>query len=99
MIDFTLTEEQSLLQKTARDFAEKEIKPAVQQIEALDGPEFDPVEMLEYLRAHRADYLIDAVDGPWAGRLMAAAPASLHLQATIRGRPGCGMMGVYVLRP
>jgi alkylation response protein AidB-like acyl-CoA dehydrogenase len=45
MIDFTLTEEQLLLQKTARDFAEKEIKPAVQQVEALDGSEFDPSDI------------------------------------------------------
>jgi alkylation response protein AidB-like acyl-CoA dehydrogenase len=45
MIDFTLTEEQLLLQKTARDFAEKEIKPAVKQVEALDGSDFDPSDI------------------------------------------------------
>jgi alkylation response protein AidB-like acyl-CoA dehydrogenase len=45
MIDFTLTEEHLLLQKTARDFAEKEIKPAVQQVEALDGTDFDPADI------------------------------------------------------
>jgi hypothetical protein len=62
------------------------------------GPKFDPVEMLEYLRTHQADYLIDAVEGPWAGRLLASDPGSLHLHATIPGRPGCGMIGVYTLR-
>lgn len=35
MIDFTLTEEQQLLQKTARDFAEKEIRPVAEKIEQM----------------------------------------------------------------
>lgn len=37
MIDFTLTEEQELIQKTAREFAEREIRPIVDRIRRLDG--------------------------------------------------------------
>jgi len=64
-----------------------------------NGAGFDPTEMLEYLRARRADYLVDQVDGPWAGRLRRARPDSLRLQATIAGPPGCGAFGVYALQP
>ncbi len=63
-----------------------------------NGPGFDPKELLAYLRTHRADYLIDAVDGPWAGRMLHALPDSLDLEATIRGPEGCGTVGVYAVR-
>ena len=63
------------------------------------GPRFDPAELLAYLRARRTDYLIDAVDGPWAGRLLRGEPDSLHLTATIAGPPGCGEIGVYTVSP
>ncbi len=36
MIDFTLTEEQLLLQRTARDFAEKEIRPVIEKIDQME---------------------------------------------------------------
>lgn len=42
MIDFTLTEEQQMLQKTARDFAEKEIKPVADEIKRMDRTRFTP---------------------------------------------------------
>jgi len=63
------------------------------------GPRFDPAELLAYLRRQRADYLVDAVDGPWAGRLLRALPGSLRLDATITGPPGCGRIGVYAVSP
>ncbi|MBI1816458.1 MAG: hypothetical protein HYR72_15880 [Deltaproteobacteria bacterium] len=63
-----------------------------------NGPDFDPNELLAYLRMRHADYLIDAVDGPWAGRLLRALPDALHLEATIRGLEGCGAVGVYAVQ-
>ena len=42
MVDFSLNEEQQLLQKTARDFAENEIKPVVEEIEKMDRTKFTP---------------------------------------------------------
>ncbi|HUI26160.1 MAG TPA: hypothetical protein VL403_08760 [Candidatus Kryptonia bacterium] len=63
-----------------------------------NGPEFDPNEMFDYLRERRADYVIDQVDGPWAGRLLRARPDSLRLVATIPGPTGCGVIGVYALQ-
>jgi len=36
MVDFSLTEEQRLLQQTARDFAEKEIRPVVDAVARMD---------------------------------------------------------------
>lgn len=42
MIDFSLTEEQKMLQKTARDFAHNEIKPAVDEIRLMDRKQFTP---------------------------------------------------------
>jgi hypothetical protein len=63
------------------------------------GPAFDPSALSTYLRRHHADYLIDSVNGPWAGRLSRALPDSLHLTATIPGRPGCGEIGIYAVSP
>ena len=45
MIDFSLTEEQALLQRTARDFAQNEIKPLAREIEKLDYSTARPWEM------------------------------------------------------
>lgn len=42
MIDFNLTEEQALLQKTAKNFAEKEIAPAAEEIEKMDPGKYTP---------------------------------------------------------
>jgi len=42
MIDFNLTEEQKMLQKTAKDFAEKEIAAVVEEIERMDQTKFTP---------------------------------------------------------
>lgn len=42
MVDFKLTERQLLLQRTARDFAENEIKPIVKEIEKMDRTKFTP---------------------------------------------------------
>ena len=39
MIDFSLTEEQLAFQKTARDFAEKEIKPIAAELDLAEDPE------------------------------------------------------------
>lgn len=39
MIDFSLTEEQLAIQKTARDFANKEIKPIAAELDRTDDPE------------------------------------------------------------
>jgi hypothetical protein len=63
-----------------------------------NGPQFNPNELLAYLRMHRADYLIDAIDGPWAERMLHALPDSLHLDATTPGPEGCGVVGVYAVR-
>ncbi len=38
MIDFSLTEEQIAIQKTARDFADKELKPVVAEIDMIQDP-------------------------------------------------------------
>ncbi|HVN87114.1 MAG TPA: hypothetical protein VMW17_19965 [Candidatus Binatia bacterium] len=62
-----------------------------------NGPAFDAAEMLDFLRVRRVDYLIDQVDGPWAGRLLRAIPDSLRLDATIPGPTGCGVIGVYAV--
>ena len=45
MIDLSLTEEQLMLQQTARDFAEKEIEPLVEQLEKLDHAKQSPWEI------------------------------------------------------
>ena len=42
MLDFTLTEEQQMLQKTAREFAQNEIRPVVEEIERLDRSKSRP---------------------------------------------------------
>ncbi len=47
MIDFTLTDEQQLLRETARDFAERELAPAVEQIYAAHGHAVEPWPQLE----------------------------------------------------
>ena len=41
MIDFTLTEDQALIQQTARDFAIREIRPMVERIDRSDDPHLD----------------------------------------------------------
>ncbi|MBI4516441.1 MAG: hypothetical protein HY699_11575 [Deltaproteobacteria bacterium] len=61
------------------------------------GPGFEPDELLGYLRRRRANYLVDTVDGPWAGRLLATRPGALQQQATINGPPGCAILSVYSL--
>jgi len=47
MIDFNLTNEQSKLQKTARDFAQKEIRPLVEQIDQQDFSQCSPWDVLK----------------------------------------------------
>ena len=48
MVDFTLTEEQLALQKLARDFAEKEIKPvAIARDRIVDPGEAFPVDLFK----------------------------------------------------
>ncbi len=42
MVDFRLSEEQLLLQKTARDFAEREVMPAAEDIKMVKDPNFLP---------------------------------------------------------
>jgi alkylation response protein AidB-like acyl-CoA dehydrogenase len=42
MIDFSLTQEQQMLQSQARDFAQNEIVPIVQIIEESNNPEMEP---------------------------------------------------------
>jgi len=42
MIDFSLTQEQQMLQSLARDFAQNEIAPIVQIIEESNNPEMEP---------------------------------------------------------
>jgi alkylation response protein AidB-like acyl-CoA dehydrogenase len=42
MVDFNLTEEQRLLQKTAREFAQNEIKPVAEKIEQMDRTKEQP---------------------------------------------------------
>ena len=42
MVDFNLTDEQKMLQETARDFALNEIKPAVEKIEQMDRTKEKP---------------------------------------------------------
>ena len=52
MIDFTLTEPQALLQKTARDFAQREIAPVVEEIDRLEFSQCMPWEKLEPVFKH-----------------------------------------------
>jgi len=49
MVDFRLSEEQSLLQKTARDFAKNEIKPIVKEIIEMEraGTKFKPWDLCQ----------------------------------------------------
>jgi len=48
MVDFTLTEEQLALQKLARDFADKEIKPiAMERDRMVDPKEAFPVDLFK----------------------------------------------------
>ncbi len=49
MVDFNLTEEQRLLQETARDFAENEIKPVVAKIEQMDRSKEQPWDYVKDL--------------------------------------------------
>jgi alkylation response protein AidB-like acyl-CoA dehydrogenase len=49
MVDLSLSEEQQLLQKTARDFAENEIKPVAEEIESMDRTKFTPWDKCEDL--------------------------------------------------
>ncbi|MHB8918048.1 MAG: acyl-CoA dehydrogenase family protein [Desulfocucumaceae bacterium] len=46
MIDFSLSDEQSLLQKTARDFGLKEIKPLAEEIERMDRTKNTPWDLV-----------------------------------------------------
>lgn len=49
MIDFSLTQEQQMLQSLARDFAQNEISPIVQIIEESDNPEIEPWDFCKHL--------------------------------------------------
>lgn len=44
MIDFSLTQEQRMLQKTAREFAQNEIKPIAKRLDDSNDPELSPWE-------------------------------------------------------
>ena len=52
MIDFTLTEEQVLLQKTARDFARREIKPIVEEVDQLEFSQCEPWDKFKEVYKH-----------------------------------------------
>ncbi len=52
MIDFTLSEEQVLLQKTVRDFAQKEIRPVVEEIDQTEFSQCDPWSRLKEVYKH-----------------------------------------------
>ncbi|MBN3922051.1 acyl-CoA dehydrogenase family protein [Nostoc sp. NMS4] len=49
MIDFSLTQEQQILQTQARDFAQNEIQPVVRIIEESNNPEIEPWEFCQKL--------------------------------------------------
>ncbi|MCC5643344.1 acyl-CoA/acyl-ACP dehydrogenase [Nostoc sp. CHAB 5824] len=49
MIDFSLTQEQQMLQSLARDFAQNEISPIVQIIEESNNPEIEPWDFCKQL--------------------------------------------------
>ncbi len=54
MIDFTLTEEQILLQKTARDFAQREIKPVVEEVDKIEFSQCEPWSKFKEVYKHAA---------------------------------------------
>ena len=49
MIDFSLSQEQQMLQSLARDFAQNEISPIVQIIEESNNPEIEPWDFCKHL--------------------------------------------------
>ncbi|MEC4813835.1 MAG: acyl-CoA dehydrogenase family protein [Scytonema sp. PMC 1069.18] len=49
MIDFSLTQEQQMLQSQARDFAQKEIQPIVRIIEESKNPEMEPWDFCKHV--------------------------------------------------
>ena len=49
MIDFSLTQEQQILQSQARDFAQNEVQPIVQIIEESQNPEMEPWDFCQHL--------------------------------------------------
>lgn len=54
MIDFTLTEEQALLQRTARNFAQNEIRPIVEEIDRLEFSQCAPWDKFKQVYKHAA---------------------------------------------
>src|SRR5512139_918577 len=69
MIDFTLTEEQALLQKTARDFAQREIKPIVEEIDQQEFSHCTPWEKLRgaYTQAARLGFTTMLIPEQYGG--------------------------------
>ena len=55
MIDFSLTQEQRMLQKTARDFAENKIKPIAKMIDESNDPNLAPWDLCEGVFRKGAD--------------------------------------------
>lgn len=54
MIDFALTQEQAMLQKAARDFAQKEILPVVEEIDQTEFSQCDPWSKFKPVYQHAA---------------------------------------------
>lgn len=69
MIDFTLTEEQALLQRTARDFAQREIKPIVEEIDRLEFAQCTPWDKLKgaYTQAARLGFTTMLIPEQYGG--------------------------------
>ena len=57
MIDFSLTQEQRMLQKTARDFAQSKIKPIAKRIDESNDPNLAPWDLCEDVFRKGADDL------------------------------------------
>lgn len=69
MIDFSLTDEQTLIQKTARDFAEKEVRPVVDRIDRSADPHLDtwPLVRPVLQKAAELGFLALHIPEAWGG--------------------------------
>lgn len=81
MIDFTLTEEQLLIQQTARDFANREIRPVVERIDRANDPHLDTWALVRPVLEKAADL----------GFL------SLHIPETFGGSGRSGIDGAILI--
>lgn len=89
MVDFSLSEQQLAIQKTARDFAEKEIKPLAAQIDRIA----DPAKAWNwdiYTKANRLGYNKILIPQKYGGLGLAALDAALVIEELSAADAGVG---------